>query len=179
MPQLLLFALLIFMPVANAATTDANTTISIEYLANHPEWAPQLAAWTYNAWHSYNPDLTEENALANIKTRMNTDKIPLTLVAVEMGAPVGMANLKREAEVQGLPKDKVWVGSFYVEPQHPAAAEMLLHDLNQQAIKFHLNELWVWESNPQAPAFYQKHGWKIIKKLPFKNHTVTVLKISL
>jgi hypothetical protein len=44
MPQLLLFALLIFMPVANAATA-----INIDYLANHPEWAPQLAQWTYTA----------------------------------------------------------------------------------------------------------------------------------
>jgi hypothetical protein len=57
---------------------------------------------------------------------MNTDKIPLTLVALENGVPVGMANLKKDAEVSGLPKDKVWVGSFYVEPQQLVAAKLLL-----------------------------------------------------
>jgi hypothetical protein len=170
MPQLLLIALLFFIPVACA------DSFSVDYLANHPEWAPRLASWTYNAWHSYNPDLTKANELSKIKTRMNTDKIPLTLVLVENGSPVGMANLKQSAEVPGLPQHKVWVGSFYVEAQFAEAANNLLQALCQQAIKLHIKELWVWESDPDAPAFYLKQDWKLVTRLAFKNHTVSLLQ---
>jgi GNAT superfamily N-acetyltransferase len=145
-------------------------------LAKHPDWAPQLATWTYNAWHSYNPDLSEADELSKIKTRMNTDRIPLTLVLVASGSPVGMANLKLTADVPGLPQDKVWVGSFYVEPQYAGGATKLLQAICQQAIKLNVKELWVWESSPNAPAFYLEHGWKLLNVLPFKGHTITLLK---
>ena len=88
--------------------------LKIDYLSHHPEWIPLIAQWTYSTWHQYDPTLTLERSLKSINTRLNTDKVPLTLVAIHNDKPIGTVNLKKSVPVQNVPENKIWLGSFYV-----------------------------------------------------------------
>jgi len=152
--------------------------IKIDYLANHPDWAPIIAYWTYFTWHKYDPTLTLEGSLARIKTRLNTDKIPLTLVAIHNNTPIGTVNLKNSVPVPNAPKDKIWLGSFYVEPtyKNKGVDFMLLESIYKEALRLGLDEIYVFESDPSTPTFYERHGWEIVDRLPYQNHTVILMR---
>ena len=154
------------------------TDFKIDYLANHPEWVPIIAQWTYSAWHQYDPTLTVERSLRSINTRLNTDKVPLTLVAIHNNKPIATANLKKSVPVQNVPENKTWLGSFYVEPeyQHKGVGSRLLETIYKEALRFGMKEIYLFVSDPEIPTWYQKHGWEFIDKLPYQNHQVTVMR---
>ena len=70
------------------------TNIQIELLANHKEWIPIIAEWRWDEWGHLDPNgslikWTEALAWCNYENR-----IPMTLVAVESGKPIGSVTLE-------------------------------------------------------------------------------------
>ena len=63
--------------------TLADTTI--DYLANRPEFLEQLARLSWKEWQDIyeQRDQALEHCLKNYQERMNTDRLPLTLVALQ------------------------------------------------------------------------------------------------
>ena len=162
---------------AFASSNYMKDNIKIEYLTLHQEWIPIIAQWTYSAWHKYDPTLALENEEASIKTRLNTDKIPLTLVAIYNNEPIGTVNLKTSVNVPNVPKNKVWLGSLYVEPpyRNRGIGGMLLSAIFKEAEKFNVKELYLFTSDITIVPWYIKHGWKVVNTLPYQNHMVTVM----
>ena len=58
--------------------------IVIDYLANCPELLDELARLSWKEWQEIyqQREQTLEDSLKNYRERMNTDRLPLTLVAV-------------------------------------------------------------------------------------------------
>ena len=58
--------------------------IAIDYLANCPELMDELARLSWKEWQEIYQQRkqTLEDSLKNYRERMNTDRLPLTLVAV-------------------------------------------------------------------------------------------------
>src|SRR5438046_10612352 len=69
--------------------------IVIDYLANCPEFAGELARLSWKAWRDVyqQREQTLEDSLKNYRERMNTDRLPLTLVAVGAGLAVNCREL--------------------------------------------------------------------------------------
>src|SRR6266481_2207606 len=76
--------------------------IAIDYLANCPELIDELAWLSWKEWQEIYEQRkpTLEDSLKNYRERMNTDRLPLTFVAVRAGLAVncrelvGMVSLK-------------------------------------------------------------------------------------
>jgi hypothetical protein len=64
--------------------------IVIDYLANCPELADELARLSWKEWQEiyHQRKQTLEDSQKNYRERMNTDRLPLTLVAVRAGLAV-------------------------------------------------------------------------------------------
>ena len=65
----------------------------IDYLSEHPELAPTLAAWHHAEWACLLPGWTLPSALADLQTHIGRRQIPTTFVALAAGQPVGSASL--------------------------------------------------------------------------------------
>lgn len=155
-----------------------NDVIKIDYLANHQEWIKPIAQWTLDAWGQYDPSLTMERSIASIKSRLNTDKIPLTFVVDVNNLPVATANLKEAVLVPNVPKDKVWLGSFYVknEYRNKGIGSMLMQAVYKKAIELGKNELFLFSSDHSVIPWYLKQNWVVTNELPFQGHTVVIMR---
>jgi predicted acetyltransferase len=69
--------------------------IAIDYLANYPEFLDALAQLSWKEWQEIyqQREQTLEDCLKNYRERRNTDRLPLTLVAVRAGLAVNCREL--------------------------------------------------------------------------------------
>jgi predicted N-acetyltransferase YhbS len=88
----------------------------IDYLADHPEAAPLLAAWHHREWAELLPEWSLAQALAELQSHTGRRQIPTTLVAVEGGRVVGSASLLAE-DLDGWGHLSPWVASVFVVPE--------------------------------------------------------------
>ena len=88
---------------------------SIDYLADHPEVAPLLAAWHHREWADLLPGWSREQAEAELRSHVNRRAVPTTFVALDGGRPVGSASLLA-SDLDGWEHLAPWVASVYVIP---------------------------------------------------------------
>ena len=81
-------------PTEDAAMMPPN--ITIEYLANHPELADELARLSWTEWQSLYEQRGEtfSDSLRKYRERINIDRLPLALVALAGAELVGTVSLK-------------------------------------------------------------------------------------
>jgi GNAT superfamily N-acetyltransferase len=74
--------------------------IAIDYLANRPGLVDELARLSWKEWQEVYEQRkqTLEDSLKNYRDRMNTDRLPLTLVAVRAGLAVNSRELDFQIE---------------------------------------------------------------------------------
>lgn len=158
--------------------SESNNFVAIDYLAAHEEWIETVAHWTVSEWSKYDPTLTMQRSLASIRGRLNTDRVPLTLVASRGKQPIATANLKDSVLVEGVPLGKTWLGSLYIVPEFrgQGIGTMLMRAAFSKAIELGLEELFLFASDHSVVPWYQKQNWEVIKELPFQNHTVKIMR---
>lgn len=89
------------------------TTLSIVYLADHPEATPVLAEWFAREWGGLDPRNTAEGFSERLSARASHDRLPICLLGLLKGVPVAPATLKfRELEYAQAADS--WLGSVYV-----------------------------------------------------------------
>ena len=87
------------------------------FLADRPEAVPLVARWYFDEWGYCDPDVTYEQTVDRLRSRVNRDRLPLGLLAVEGDDVLGVAMLKiREMSI--YPEREHWLGGVFV---HPAA----------------------------------------------------------
>ncbi len=52
-----------------------------------------MAQWHFGEWGHHYPGGAVDGWLDRIRTRMNADRIPMTLIALDAGEPIGTAAL--------------------------------------------------------------------------------------
>jgi GNAT superfamily N-acetyltransferase len=92
--------------------------IAIDYLANCPEFVGELARLSWREWQEVYEQRkqTLDHSLKNYRERMNTDRLPLTLVALHSGELVGMVSLKFH-DMDTRPDLDPWLGGLLVLPE--------------------------------------------------------------
>lgn len=157
--------------------------IQIEWLKDYPQTLPTLVDWVYKEWHSYDSTLTKENLLKSYRERLNDDKLPFTLVAIKWGQPVGMISLKEEAEPElaSIANGNPWLGTLYVveEEQNKGLERELLNCATTIARSLGFSDAYVYTSDPSNGSWYSQNGAEVVETRPFRNHAITILKISL
>ena len=91
--------------------------MELKYLADKKEVIPLLAQWYFDEWGYIEKGNTLNKVTEKLYDYLNTDKIPLIVVAVEGAEVLGAAQLKyREMDI--YPEKEHWLGGVYVSKKH-------------------------------------------------------------
>lgn len=72
---------------------DMKALIQTVFLADMPSAASEVARWLFREWDHKSPDGTLEGTILKLRSRCNVDRLPMALVAVVDGKPVGTASI--------------------------------------------------------------------------------------
>jgi GNAT superfamily N-acetyltransferase len=154
--------------------------ITIDYLADHPELLDQLAQLSWKEWQDIyeQRDQTLEHCLKNYRERMNTDRLPLTLVALHRNELVGMVSLKFH-DMDTRPDLDPWLGGLLVLPEwrNRGIGTMLTHRATDEARRLNISPLYLWTHS--AERLYRKLGWQVVERTNYFGKEAVVMAIDL
>ena len=91
-------------------------------LVEHPELVDQVAAWGFAEWGHLNSGQTLQSRTAEIHERLNIDRVPVVLVALDDAGPlVGTASLLFD-DLEGDPRN----------PRAPRAASAIRRSISSR-----------------------------------------------
>jgi GNAT superfamily N-acetyltransferase len=164
--------------------TGAN--IAIDYLANCPELVDELARLSWEEWQEIyrQRQQTLEHSVKNYRERMNTDRLPLTLVAVRAGLAVtcrelvGMVSLKFH-DMDTRPDLDPWLGGLFVLPdwRNRGVGTMLMHRATEEARRLNVSQLYLWTHS--AERLYHKLGWQLVERTDYFGKEAVVMQIDI
>ena len=145
-------------------------------LADHREAMPVDARWYYDAWGHEIPDNSYAKVRESLRGRMNRDKPPLSIIAVNGDTPIGAAQLKIR-EMDTYPDREHWLGNVYVLPQargHGLAAT-LAAKIADIATSFGIDTLYL-QTERSDGGLYARLGWRPIERV--HRHGMDVLVMA-
>ncbi|WP_444924535.1 GNAT family N-acetyltransferase [Microbulbifer sp. DLAB2-AF] len=153
--------------------------MELQLLAENKQALPIVAEWYFTEW-GY---LRESNSLA--KTReslsdyLNTDKIPLLVIAVDSGAILGAAQLKY-CEMTIYPEKEHWLGGVYVSKSHRGKkiAEAIIDRIISLAEQLGVSKLYLQTEHLDG-GLYSCLGWNPIEKVTYCGLEVLVMEREL
>jgi GNAT superfamily N-acetyltransferase len=177
--------------------------IAIDYLANCPELVGELARLSWKEWQEVYQQRKQTlgDSLKNYRKRMNTDRLPLTLVALHAGPPsvrarhgqsltgpagnygaaselVGMVSLKFH-DMDTRPDLDPWLGGLLVLPKwrNHGVGTMLMHRATEEARRLNVPRLYLWTHS--AEGLYHKLGWQVVERSNYFGREAVVMQIGL
>lgn len=153
--------------------------LEIKLLVQCPEHIPSLAQlWFDEIGRHWIPNASLEHAEKTYTAHMNSERLPLTLVAVLNGKPIGMASLR---ENDGIREDLTpWLGSLIVHPDYrrQGVGEELINLVKDRARQMGFEKLYLLALDPGIPEWYKRLGWTYIDTDKLYHHPVTVMEIE-
>jgi N-acetylglutamate synthase-like GNAT family acetyltransferase len=154
--------------------------ITIDYLKYQSDSIAELA----DIWHEvlgqiWIPDVPISRVKENLQNHLNTEQLPLTLVANHENKPVGMCSLRVTDGIR--PELTPWLGSLVVSPnyQNQGIAKQLIEKIKEKARELGFKTLYLFAFDPTIPEYYIRLGWCKIDMDEFKGHPVTIMATSL
>src|ERR1700731_1858174 len=153
--------------------------ITIDYLANQPEFADELARLSWAEWQPIYQQRgqTFDDALNNYRQRTNTDRLPLALVALHGEELVGTVSLKfNDLDIR---RDlNPWLGALLVLPswRQRGVGSMLTHRALEEARRLNLPRLFLWTSS--AEGLYLKLGWRVVERTSYCENQIVIMEMS-
>ena len=104
--------------------------MKIKFLKNNQTSIPTIAQWYFDEWGYLKKDSTVLSFIQDLELYLNTNKIPLMLVAIEGDVAVGVVQLKYR-EMSIYPNKEHWLGGVYVAKNHRGKkiAEQMIYKL--------------------------------------------------
>jgi GNAT superfamily N-acetyltransferase len=155
--------------------------IVIDYLANCPQLIDKLARLSFLEWQDVYQQRkqTLEDTVKNYRGRMNTDRLPLTLVALHGGGELaGMVSLKFH-DMDTRPDLDPWLGGLLVLPEwrNRGMGTILMHRATEEARRLNVAQLYLWTHT--AEGLYHKLGWQIVEGTNYFGKEAVVMQIDL
>jgi len=152
--------------------------VTIDYLANHQEWLPILAEWTYSEWGKFDSDNSLEATIEKYKDRLNKDSLPIMLVAHSDSRPVGCVSLKA-TEMDIRPDYTPWLGSMYVNKtdRGKGVGTQLIERVISESQKISAQTLYLWTAF--AEGFYEKHNFHTIERLNYSGQDAKIMALDI
>lgn len=156
-------------------------TIELKFLADHIDAIPTIARWYYDEWGYKVADNSYEQTYERICGKLNRDKVPLHIIAVEDDNLLGVAQVKiREMTI--YPDKEYWLGSVYVSPEargRKIASKLCEHSVNI-AKSLNISKLYLQtEKIEDNGGLYAKLGWRPIERVHYNGVDVLVMEKNL
>jgi len=154
--------------------------IAIDYLANCPELIDELARLSFIEWRDVYQQRkqTLKHSVKNYRERMNTDRLPLTLVAHQAGKLVGMVSLKFH-DMDTRPDLDPWLGGLLVLPEwrNRGVGTIIMRRATREARRLNISQLYLWTHT--AERLYHKLGWQVVERTKYFGKEAVVMQIDL
>lgn len=154
--------------------------ITIEYLANRPEFLEELARLSWREWQDIyeQRDQTLEHCRKNYQERMNTDRLPLTLVALNENELLGMVSLKFHDMDTRSDLDP-WLGGLLVlsEWRNRGIGTRLMNRATEEARWLNVLRLYLWTHT--AERLYRRLGWQFVERTKYFGKEAVVMQMDL
>lgn len=158
-------------------------TWKMELLKNCPQHIPKLVDLVFDEWSIYDATLTKEQLRDSFTKRLNDSKLPLTVVALHNGSPLGFVSLKEKdhEEFNYLSNGNPWLGTLLViqEERNNGLGKELLKMASIIAKGLGHSSIFLYISNPDCLKWYYARGAKFIQSQTFRDHTISILQIPL
>ena len=154
---------------------------TIDFLKNHPAAIPQLADIWYDVLgRVWMPNKPIEKTQEDLRAHLNSDTLPITLVALEEGVPIAMCSLR---DNDGISPDYVsthntaWLGSLVVRADHQGKGigTQLIKAIQDKAKVLGFEKLYLFAFDPTIPDYYSRLGWVTVGMDEYAGHPVTVM----
>ena len=155
--------------------------MDIQYLGDHQETIPVLAAWIYNEWSYLYPGATLQDFEGLLRERVNKKSLPLTLVALEAGEPIGTVSLKA-FDMETRSDLTPWLTSLHVaEPwRRRGIGSSLVKAIEQKAAQLEIRKLFLFSTDAAlAVPFYSRLGWKVKEETIYHSYPVIIFEKDL
>jgi len=152
--------------------------MEITFLAEHREFIPLIAQWSYDEWSYLCPQRTLQDFADRIAQRANTDKIPLTLVACEGQELIGTACLTIH-DMETRKELTPWLAGLFVAEswRNQGVGKRLIGAIETSAVELGVEQLYLY--TPDAEDFYLKLGWKVMERTVYQGHPVVIMTKTL
>jgi len=150
--------------------------MKLVFLAEYQEAIPVIANWYYSEW-GY---LSEDSSLSKVENKLheylNTDKIPLIVLAIENDEVIGASQLKFH-EMDIYPDKAHWLGGVYVAKEHrgKGIAEKIIKHIISIAMSLGVRKLNLQTQRPDG-GLYTKLGWQAIDNVNYCGIDVLVME---
>jgi GNAT superfamily N-acetyltransferase len=147
--------------------------VSIEYLADYPEFVLQIAIWYFDEWGHRIPGNSVEGIRTRLTTKLNRDRVPIPIVAIAHGRLIGTAQLKTH-EMEIYPNREFWLGGVYVDLQarKHGIGKQLVTRVEEISKRLGIPVLFL-QTERLDGGLYAKLGWSPLEQV--KYHRVQVL----
>lgn len=155
--------------------------MDIQYLGDRQEVIPILAAWIYNEWSYLYPGATLQDFEGFLRERINKNSLPLTLVAIEAGEPVGTVSLKA-FEMDTISDMTPWLTSLYVASplRRRGIGSNLVKAIEQKAAELEIRKLFLFTADAALVSlFYSRLGWTVKEKTIYHSYPVIIMEKDL
>ena len=148
--------------------------MSIDYLADHPEFVRTLAEWQHGEWGHLRPGESVEARMARLGKFTKRDRIPLTVVAHENGELLGSASLiphDMETRMELTP----WLAGVFVAPEYRrrGIAGQLVRRIVSEAAKLEVRILYLYTVHSEK--LYASLGWKFMERTRYRKQEVVIM----
>jgi GNAT superfamily N-acetyltransferase len=132
--------------------------VQISYLADYPEYIPELAQWLFEQWGSILGEKTLEARIKKLNAHVNRDQLPIAWVAHANGQLLGTAAL-RVHDLEGREDLTPWLGGVFVASQfrRRGIGAALCATVEEAARSRGTQTLYLFTLDKQA--WYSHHGW--------------------
>ncbi|HEX2190541.1 MAG TPA: GNAT family N-acetyltransferase [Longimicrobiaceae bacterium] len=152
--------------------------MEIVHLADRPELVPTLAEWFHAEWGHIVPWGTVEGFGEMFRGQLRRDGLPLALVALEGGAPIGTASV-RVADMPERPERTPWLGGVYVleAARGRGVGEALVRAAERCARELGFREMYLFTTDREG--FYLRLGWSVLEYADHHGERASVMRTSL
>src|SRR5690349_8282468 len=135
--------------------------VQVSYLADHPEYVPQLAKWLFDQWGPILDEQSLQPRIKRLEAHMNRDKLPIAWVAHVNGQLLGAAAL-RVHDLEGREDLTPWLGGVFVGPEfrRQGIGEALCATVENGARSRGTKTLYLFTLDKQE--WYSRLGWKVL-----------------
>jgi GNAT superfamily N-acetyltransferase len=149
----------------------------ITYLADYPQYLPTVVGWIFDEWGWEMPSRTQEGIQAEYSLHLNRDRIPLTMLALIEGQPVGSASIflhDMDTRMDLTP----WLAAVYVLPEFrgQGIGSQLVRAIEDVATRLQLERLYLF--TPDRADFYARLGWSVLETAEYRQHSNVIMTKS-
>ena len=148
--------------------------MTIEYLADHPEFLSILAEWQHAKWGHLRPGDSLEARTNRLRAEGERERIPLTVVAHENGKVLGSASLiphDMDTRLELSP----WLAGVFVgtEYRRKGIGAQLIRRIMTEAASLRVPVLYLYTVHSEN--FYASLGWSLQEHTTYREQNVAIM----